>query len=98
MAWHDVAPAESSGQDAKIVELGDMRIAVLQPEDGFYSISDICGQEYASLSEGFRQGGKVVCSLHQADFDIRTGNAPDALAEADIAPCIRRIEGGAVQF
>jgi nitrite reductase/ring-hydroxylating ferredoxin subunit len=75
-----------------------MRIAVLRPEDSFYFISDICAQEYALLSEGFRQGGKVVCPLHQAGFDIRTGHASDAPAEADIAPCIRRIEGGVVQY
>ena len=96
MAWQGVAPANGSGPFAKIVELGDMRIGVLRPEDGCYSIGGICTQEYALLSKGFRQGGKVVCPLHHTGFDIRTGNAPDA--PADIASCIGRIEGSVVQF
>jgi nitrite reductase/ring-hydroxylating ferredoxin subunit len=99
MAWHDVAPAEEFEPDIpKVVEVGDDRIAVFRLEDGFFAISDICTHEYALLSDGFCEGGKVECPLHQACFDIRTGKALDEPAEIDLATYPTRVEVGVVQF
>lgn len=99
MAWHDVAPAESFEPDApKVVTVGDARIAVFRLDDGFYAISDICTHEYALLSDGFCEDGKVECPLHQACFDIRTGKALDEPAEIDVETFPTRVLNGVVQF
>jgi 3-phenylpropionate/trans-cinnamate dioxygenase ferredoxin subunit len=98
MVWHDVASAESFEPDTpKVLEVGDVRIAVFQLDDGFYAISDICTHEYALLSEGFCEGGKVECPLHQACFDIRTGRALDDPAEIDLQTYPTRVLDGLVQ-
>lgn len=98
MVWHDVASAESFEPDTpKVLEVGDVRIAVFQLDDGFYAISDICTHEYALLSEGFCDGGKVECPLHQACFDIRTGRALEDPAEIDVQTYPTRVLDGLVQ-
>lgn len=98
MGWHDVAPADGFEPGiAKVVVVGDERIAVFRLEDGFFAISDVCTHEYALLSEGFCEDGRVECPLHQACFDIRTGKALDEPAEIDLATHRTRVEGGVVQ-
>ncbi len=99
MTWHDVAREDSFEEDVpKVVQVGEDRVAVFRLEDGFYAISDICTHEYALLSDGFCEDGKVECPLHQACFDIRSGKALDEPAEIDLATYPTRVEGGVVQF
>lgn len=99
MAWHDVAPEGEFLFDVpKVVQVGEDRVAVFRLEDGFYAISDVCTHEYALLSEGFCEEGKIECPLHQACFDIRSGKALDEPAEIDLATYPTRIEAGVVQF
>jgi NAD(P)H-dependent nitrite reductase small subunit len=99
MSWHDVAPEEAFEEDVpKVVQVGDDRVAVFRLDDGFYAISDICTHEFALLSEGFCEDGKIECPLHQACFDIRTGKALEEPAEIDVATYPTRVEGGVVQF
>lgn len=99
MAWHDVAAADSFEPDVpKVVKVGETRIAVFRLDDGFYAISDICTHEYALLSDGFCEDGKVECPLHQACFDIRTGKALDEPAEIDVETYPTRVLNGVVQF
>jgi nitrite reductase/ring-hydroxylating ferredoxin subunit len=99
MAWHDVAPEDTFEENVpKVVQVGEDRVAVFRLADGFYAISDICTHEYALLSDGFCEDGKVECPLHQACFDIRSGKALDEPAEVDLATYPTRVEGGVVQF
>ena len=99
MTWHDVAPADNFEADVpKVVEVGEARIAVFRLDDGFYAISDVCTHEYALLSDGFCEDGKVECPLHQACFDIRTGKALDEPAEIDVETYPTRVLDGVVQF
>lgn len=98
MAWYDVAREDSFEEDVpKVVQVGEDRVAVFRLEDGFYAISDICTHEYALLSDGFCEDGKVECPLHQACFDIRTGKALDEPAEIDVDVFPTRVADGVVQ-
>lgn len=98
MAWYDVAPEDIFELDeAKVVQLVEVRIAVFRLDNGFFAINDICTHEYAILSEGFCEDGKIECPLHQACFDIRTGKALDEPAEVDLATYPTRVERGVVQ-
>ena len=79
-----------------MVRVGDVGIAVLRLEDGFFAISDVCTHEYALLSEGFCEEGKLECPLHQACFDIRSGAALDEPAEIPVATYKVKVEDGGV--
>ena len=56
---------------------GDDPIAVHRTEDGeFHATADTCSHEKWSLGEdGDLEGNEVVCPLHMARFDVRTGAA-----------------------
>ncbi|MEV1024538.1 bifunctional 3-phenylpropionate/cinnamic acid dioxygenase ferredoxin subunit [Streptomyces sp. NPDC050264] len=50
-------------------------IAVFHAEGKLYAIDDTCTHQDASLSEGWLEGCQVECPLHEASFDLRTGQA-----------------------
>jgi nitrite reductase/ring-hydroxylating ferredoxin subunit len=95
--WHRVASEADLSLEAPLgVRVGDVQIAVVKLEDGIYAINDVCTHEFALLSEGFCEEGKLECPLHQACFDIRTGKALNEPAEVDVATYPVKVEGGAV--
>lgn len=58
------------------VPLGDGFVAVYHLQGGAVcATSDVCTHEYARLSEGWLEGGTVVCPLHGGRFDAQTGAA-----------------------
>ena len=63
------------------VKLGESAAFAVYLVDGeYYAIDDVCTHEFAFLSEGYCEDGVIECPLHQARFDVRTGNplAPPA--------------------
>jgi len=56
---------------------GEEPIAIYRTEDGeFYATHDVCTHDRWSLGEDSDlEGAEIVCPLHMARFDIRTGVA-----------------------
>jgi 3-phenylpropionate/trans-cinnamate dioxygenase ferredoxin subunit len=56
---------------------GEPAIALYRNDDGeFYATADRCTHEEWSLGEdGDLEGDEIVCPLHMARFDIRSGKA-----------------------
>jgi nitrite reductase/ring-hydroxylating ferredoxin subunit len=75
----EVAPGEM-----KCVFAGETRILLANVDGKFCAVSDICSHAFASLSEGFLDGGVVECPLHGAKFDIATGKALSPPADKDL--------------
>jgi len=50
-------------------------IAVYNVAGEFYATADTCTHSRASLVEGDLEDGEVVCPVHWARFDVRTGEA-----------------------
>ena len=95
--WHRVASEADLSLEAPLgVRVGDVQIAVVKLEDGIYAINDVCTHEFALLSEGFCEEGKLECPLHQACFDVRTGAALNEPAEVPVATYKVKVEGGEV--
>jgi nitrite reductase/ring-hydroxylating ferredoxin subunit len=95
--WHRVAAEADLKPETPLgVRVGDLQIALVRLDDGVYAINDVCTHEYALLSEGFCEDGKLECPLHQACFDIRTGAALNEPAEVPVATYPVKLEGGAV--
>lgn len=60
---------------------GDPPVAVYRVDGEFFATSDSCTHEEWSLGEdGDLDGHQIICCLHQAAFDVRTGEvtAPPA--------------------
>jgi nitrite reductase/ring-hydroxylating ferredoxin subunit len=78
--------ARASLEDASFVRLDyppfDVLVAMI---DGApYAIEDACNHAGASLSEGPRDGDRVVCPMHGYVFSLRTGEllVPRRLCDA----------------
>jgi len=62
----------------------------------FRATENVCSHEYALLSDGWLEDGCIECPLHAARFDIRTGKALCAPAEANLKVFELKIEDGDV--
>ena len=96
--WVDVAPAdELQPGDFRIVDIDDVEIAVINCDDRFYAIEDVCTHDGGELTGGEIEGCEIECPRHGARFNIKTGEALSAPAYEPIAIFPVRIEGGVVQ-
>lgn len=85
--WVKVAAAADVAEGSVIaVRVGEREIALYHlPGGEFRATDNVCSHEYAQLSDGWLENGEIECPLHAARFDIRTGRALCAPAEAPIA-------------
>lgn len=87
-ALDDVPEGEVAG-----VHVGGQPVALYKVEGELYATHDICSHEHAHLSEGYLDGCEIECPLHQARFDIRTGQAMCKPATGPVAVYPVRIVG-----
>jgi nitrite reductase/ring-hydroxylating ferredoxin subunit len=73
--WIEVASnADFQVKDRKLVDLGENRqICIFKLDDGYYATSAWCSHQKASLAIGDVTDHQVMCPLHGARFDLRTG-------------------------
>jgi 3-phenylpropionate/trans-cinnamate dioxygenase ferredoxin subunit len=57
------------------VEIDGLEIALVNSEEGFFAVNDICTHAEVSLSDGQLNGCLLECPMHGAEFDIKTGEA-----------------------
>jgi 3-phenylpropionate/trans-cinnamate dioxygenase ferredoxin component len=96
--WIEVAGvAEFEKMDRKLVELSpDKQIGVFKVDGEFFAINAWCSHEKASLLIGDVADHEVMCSLHGARFDLRTGRHLSLPAVRPVASYPVRVEGGKV--
>ncbi|RAI60649.1 non-heme iron oxygenase ferredoxin subunit [Roseicella frigidaeris] len=95
--WHRVATEDDLAENMPLaIRIGELQIAVVRLEDGIFAVNDVCTHEYALLSDGYCEDGKLECPLHQACFDIRTGAALNEPAEVPVDTYKVKVEGGEV--
>jgi NAD(P)H-dependent nitrite reductase small subunit len=82
--------------EGKKVEIGGIPIGLFRLEDGCYALNDICTHAHAHLTDGFVDDDCVMCPLHSARFDIRTGKSLDTIAPEDVATYEVKVEDGEV--
>ena len=77
---------------------GRVAIALFRRQDGkFFATSDSCTHEEWSLGEDSDlEGTEIVCPLHMARFDIRTGKALCFPAVLDLQTYRVEVEGDRV--
>ncbi|MBI3974729.1 MAG: non-heme iron oxygenase ferredoxin subunit [Chloroflexi bacterium] len=80
----------------KLVESGDLRIAVCNVDGQFYAIEDVCTHDGGPLDQGQLEGDEIECPRHGARFDVRTGEATLMPAVMPVATYSVKIEGDEV--
>jgi 3-phenylpropionate/trans-cinnamate dioxygenase ferredoxin subunit len=81
----------------KCVDIDDVLVAVFNLDGEYHAIENVCSHEYAELTDGEVEGNEIVCPLHGARFDIRTGEALTPPAYEAVAKLPVRVDGGVVQ-
>ena len=66
------------------VEIVGEEIALVSMDEDIFAINNICTHEFACLSDGFIEGDRIVCPLHLAEYEIKTGAAVEDPAEIDL--------------
>jgi apoptosis-inducing factor 3 len=94
MAWtRAAAVAEVKDRGVMDADVGGEEIALYWIDDAVYATHNVCTHAFARLSEGFLDGDCIECPIHQALFNVKTGEAvaPPAYTAVKTYPC--RIEG-----
>lgn len=72
-------------------------IALYRYEGEVFAIGDICTHEHTRLSDGWLEGGRIECPLHQSCFEIRTGKVIEGgPATEDVAAYTVKVEDGGI--
>jgi 3-phenylpropionate/trans-cinnamate dioxygenase ferredoxin subunit len=66
-------------------------------KDGIHAVSNICSHAYARLDEGRLRGYRLICPLHGASFDVRSGAVMGAPASVPLQSYPVRIVEGRVE-
>ncbi len=80
--------------EARVFELGELRLAVCRVEDEFYCIEDVCTHDDGPLGEGCLVGHEIECPRHGARFDVRDGKATRMPAAAPVQSFAVKVENG----
>ena len=65
--------ADLRGGEMITREAGGREILVCRTRDGVFAIDGQCSHAEARLCEGRLRGTRVICPLHGAAFDVRSG-------------------------
>ena len=97
--WVPVAKAAEvvSGRP-KLVEVGNVRIALFKLDDGFHAIEDVCTHDEGPVAEGPLEGDVIECPRHGAKFNIKTGNVLCMPAITPIRTFPARLRGTEVEL
>ncbi|WP_411037698.1 FAD-dependent oxidoreductase [Shinella sp. BYT-45] len=63
----------ADGEMAKVPAGAVGDIVLVRQGEAYFALQDKCPHADASLSEGFLEGGRIVCPLHFAEFDLASG-------------------------
>ena len=72
-------------------------IAICNLGDGLHAVADTCTHAEASLCDGGLQGDELLCPLHFARFDVRTGEAVAPPAEEPLRTFPVRVNGASIE-
>lgn len=102
--WINVELAENfDSNQARLVDLGDTRIALFNFSGKYYAIEDVCSHDYSPMLgtgldlEELLDDQQIICPRHGARFCIKTGKALTAPAYEDITIFPVQVVDGMVQ-
>jgi 3-phenylpropionate/trans-cinnamate dioxygenase ferredoxin subunit len=68
-----MAAADLPEGQMRVVHVEQRSVLLCHTKEGWYALDDICTHAYAKLNEGRLRGHRLICPLHGASFDCRSG-------------------------
>ena len=82
----------------RCVTLGDEPVLLVHTKDGaVHAVHNICSHAYAKMDEGRLRDNRVICPLHGASFDVRTGAVLGAPASTPLKSYPVRVVDGHIE-
>ena len=78
------------------VELDGTKVLLVRRGDTVHAVAGLCPHKGVPLSKGVVEGGRIVCGVHRAAFDLATGEVVKPPACESLARYDVRVEGDAV--
>jgi nitrite reductase/ring-hydroxylating ferredoxin subunit len=73
-------------------------IVVCHTNEGWFALQNLCTHAYAKLNEGRLRGIRLICPLHGASFDCRSGAVLGPPAVAPLKIYAIRVTGDDVEI
>jgi apoptosis-inducing factor 3 len=97
MAWHKVASLDALRDGGVLgVEVEGATVALYRVGDEVHATDGICTHALALLADGYFDGSTIECPIHQAVFDIRTGEVLGGPATEELRVYQVKVEGNDV--
>ncbi|MDT0575976.1 Rieske (2Fe-2S) protein [Croceicoccus sp. F390] len=94
--WHDLVLEADFPADGKLAAtVGGWHVLVARTEDGFHAVNDRCTHQASPLSGGRIRRDAIICPLHGARFEMKTGKCIGS-AYADLRVFAVRVEKGMI--
>jgi nitrite reductase/ring-hydroxylating ferredoxin subunit len=92
-----MAGAELAAGQMRGMEVDGRAVLLCRTRDGLHAIDAICTHADARLEEGRLRGQRLICPLHGAAFDVRTGAVLGAPATVALACHSARERDGQIE-
>lgn len=98
--WKKVATTdEFAGVDRKLIDLGDGRlVGLFKIGSEYYAVDAYCSHQRASMIHGDLDGYELICPVHGARFDVRTGKHLSLPAVRPIRRYNLRVQGSDIEI
>lgn len=83
--WTKVAPVSDIAANClTTLQVEGIEIIVYQTEGVYYIYPDRCTHQDVPLSDGYLVGSAIICRLHGAKFDLKSGDCLRAPARGNL--------------
>ncbi len=74
MPWHAVPGGQSLSPGEMVgLVIAETPVALCNVGGELFATSNVCTHSYALLTDGYLEGREIECPLHQAVFNVSTG-------------------------
>jgi nitrite reductase/ring-hydroxylating ferredoxin subunit len=77
--------------------IGQREIVVCHTREGVFALDNVCSHAFARMSEGSLKGMRIICPMHGAAFDVRSGRVLGGPALMPIEAFPTRVVNGMVE-
>jgi nitrite reductase/ring-hydroxylating ferredoxin subunit len=79
------------------VTVGQRPLTICRMPDGIFAVDGVCTHAHALLHEGRLRGNRLICPLHGASFDVRSGKVLGGPATQELRCYAVRVSGDMIE-
>ena len=98
VTWHEAGDAAAlDPEEPTGIVVGGRPVGLYLVDGEVIALADWCPhQADVRLSEGWIEGGMIICPMHQSQFELRTGRCMGPPADEDVVRYPVRLESGRI--